>query len=76
MGRFADAADGIGEPQCSFGAYLDGIEPEDRADIEGLIKTKGFQYVIRLITELDGKRFSKNTVSALMRGSCRCHTAS
>lgn len=75
MSRFADAADSMGEARCSFGEYLDGLTLEERADIESLIESKGYQYTLRLIFQLDGKRFSKGTISGHDRGACRCRAS-
>ena len=73
MSRFSDAADGIAEEaRCSFGEYLDALSLEERADLEALMQSQGYQYVLRLIAQLDHRRFSKGTISAHDRGNCRC----
>lgn len=72
MSRFADEAANEEEKRCSFGEYLEQLELEERADIEALIETRGYQYTVRLIGRLDGRRFNKGTVSAHDKGTCRC----
>jgi hypothetical protein len=73
MGRFADAADSIdSEPRCSFGEYLYGLEDDERTELLTLLETRSFQYIMRLVRKVDGRSFSKDTVSNHAHGDCRC----